>query len=73
MSNNVKIGIVTAAGYTEAERYYARLHGLLEAIKESTILSPSQKENIVIMGRLSFRQIPTLVTPCADTCDRWRV
>jgi len=50
MSNNVKIGIVTAAGYTEAERYYARLHGLLEAIKESTILSPSQKENIVIMG-----------------------
>lgn len=51
MSHNVKIGIVTAAGYTEAEKYYGRLHGLLEAIKDSTILSPSQKENIVVMGR----------------------
>ena len=52
MSHNVKIGIVTAAGYTEAERYYDRLHGLLEAIKETTILNPRQKENIVIMGKL---------------------
>jgi IMP and pyridine-specific 5'-nucleotidase len=51
MSHNVKIGIVTAAGYTEAERYYGRLHGLLEAIKETNMLSVSQKENIVIMGR----------------------
>jgi IMP-specific 5'-nucleotidase len=51
MSHNVKIGIVTAAGYTEAERYYGRLHGLLEAIKETTILTRQQKENIVIMGK----------------------
>jgi IMP and pyridine-specific 5'-nucleotidase len=51
MSHDTKIGIVTAAGYTEAEKYYARLHGLLEAIKASTILTPAQKENIVIMGR----------------------
>jgi IMP and pyridine-specific 5'-nucleotidase len=52
MSHGTKIGIVTAAGYTEAEKYYGRLYGLLEAIKESTILSPSHKENIVIMGNL---------------------
>jgi IMP and pyridine-specific 5'-nucleotidase len=38
MSNGTKIGIVTAAGYTEAERYYGRLHGLLEAIKTSTVI-----------------------------------
>ncbi|KAF2970500.1 hypothetical protein GQX73_g3043 [Xylaria multiplex] len=47
---NVKIGIVTAAGYTTAERYYSRLHGLLDAIAQSTVLTPQQRQNIVIMG-----------------------
>lgn len=51
MAHNTKIGIVTAAGYTEAERYYGRLHGLLDAIKASTILTPAQKENLLIMGK----------------------
>ncbi|TVY89294.1 IMP-specific 5'-nucleotidase [Lachnellula willkommii] len=50
MSKDTKIGIVTAAGYTEAERYYGRLHGLLDAVKASTILSPAQKKNLIIMG-----------------------
>ena len=50
MSHNTKIGIVTAAGYTEAEKYYGRLHGLLEAIKASTLLHPQQKQNLIIMG-----------------------
>ncbi|KAI9649239.1 IMP 5'-nucleotidase [Ciborinia camelliae] len=50
MSHNTKIGIVTAAGYTEADKYYGRLHGLLEAIKASTILTPEQKKNLIIMG-----------------------
>ena len=50
MSKNTKIGIVTAAGYDEAERYYGRLHGLLDAIKASEILSLEQQKNIVIMG-----------------------
>lgn len=52
MSRDTKIGIVTAAGYTEAERYYGRLHGLLEAIKATTLLTPAQKQNIIIMGTL---------------------
>ena len=52
MSHDTKVGIVTAAGYTEAEKYYGRLHGLLEAIKASTLLTPDQKRNIVIMGNL---------------------
>lgn len=47
---NVKIGIVTAAGYTTADRYYARLHGLLDAIAQSTVLTPQQRQNIIIMG-----------------------
>ncbi|KAI5921766.1 IMP-specific 5-nucleotidase [Camillea tinctor] len=50
MRKNVKIGIVTAAGYTTADRYYARLHGLLDAIAQSTVLTPQQRQNIVIMG-----------------------
>lgn len=50
MSKDTKIGIVTAAGYDEAERYYGRLHGLLDAIKASEILSLEQQKNIVIMG-----------------------
>ncbi|TEY76048.1 hypothetical protein BOTCAL_0061g00070 [Botryotinia calthae] len=50
MSHNTKIGIVTAAGYTEAEKYYGRLHGLLEAIKASTILTSEQKQNLIVMG-----------------------
>jgi len=56
MSHNTKIGIVTAAGYTQAERYYERLHGLLEAIKESDSLTPAQKQNLIVMGNfhLSF-------------------
>tara|TARA_R110002060_G_scaffold15877_2_gene22101 strand:- start:644 stop:844 length:201 start_codon:yes stop_codon:yes gene_type:complete len=50
MSHDTKIGIVTAAGYTEAERYYGRLHGLLEAVKASTILTEGQKQNLIVMG-----------------------
>ncbi|CAJ2503484.1 Uu.00g108780.m01.CDS01 [Anthostomella pinea] len=50
MRKNVKIGIVTAAGYTTADRYYARLHGLLNEIAQSTALTPQQRQNIVIMG-----------------------
>lgn len=50
LRNNIKIGIVTAAGYTAAEGYYGRLHGLLEAVATATDLDPVQKQNIVIMG-----------------------
>jgi IMP and pyridine-specific 5'-nucleotidase len=50
MSKNTKIGIVTAAGYTEAEKYYGRLYGLLDAIRDSVLLTPDQKQNLVVMG-----------------------
>jgi hypothetical protein len=67
MSHNTKIGIVTAAGYTEAERYYGRLHGLLEAIKVSEILTPSQKQNLVIMGKPYLCHTPNLTTVNCDS------
>lgn len=50
MARNTKIGIVTAAGYTEAERYYERLYGLLEAIKTSPLLTSAQRLNLIVMG-----------------------
>ncbi|KAK2734112.1 imp-specific 5 -nucleotidase 1 [Colletotrichum kahawae] len=50
LRKDIKIGIVTAAGYTTADRYYARLHGLLDAIAASETLTQTQKESIVIMG-----------------------
>ena len=46
----IKIGIVTAAGYTDPSKYHGRLSGLLDAIAESTTLSQAQKNNLVVMG-----------------------
>lgn len=51
MSRNTRIGIVTAAGYMEADKYYGRLHGLLDAIHASSILTDKQKGNLVVMGK----------------------
>jgi IMP and pyridine-specific 5'-nucleotidase len=47
---DVKIGIVTAAGYTQPEHYFNRLSGLLVAVKESKKLTAAQKSNLIIMG-----------------------
>lgn len=33
LAQGIKVGIVTAAGYTEGEKYWQRLRGLLEAIR----------------------------------------
>lgn len=46
MKQGVRIGIVTAAGYTEAPRYYERLYGLLDAIAKEGI--PAGQ--LVVMG-----------------------
>lgn len=49
MRNGSKIGIVTAAGYTEARRYSERLYGLLEALHTSDF-PQDIKQNLVIIG-----------------------
>ncbi|KAF2281582.1 IMP-specific 5'-nucleotidase 1 [Westerdykella ornata] len=49
MQGGTKIGIVTAAGYTEARRYYERLYGLLDALHASE-LPTSIKQNLVVLG-----------------------
>lgn len=50
LRKNVRVGIVTAAGYTTADRYHARLHGLLDAMAASAELTPAQKANLLVMG-----------------------
>lgn len=52
LSRDVKIGIVTAAGYTETEvsKYYDRLSGLLDAVAASETLTHNQKSGLIIMG-----------------------
>jgi hypothetical protein len=49
MGNGTKIGIVTAAGYSEARRYYERLYGLLDALQASD-LPLTYKQNLVVLG-----------------------
>ncbi|KAH6630121.1 IMP-specific 5-nucleotidase [Chaetomium sp. MPI-SDFR-AT-0129] len=50
LRKNVKIGIVTAAGYTTADKYHARLHGLLDTLAATPDLTPTQKQSLLIMG-----------------------
>ncbi|KAJ5198699.1 uncharacterized protein N7498_007816 [Penicillium cinerascens] len=50
LERGCKVGIVTAAGYEEAPKYYGRLQGLLDAVHDSKTLTPSQKEGIIVMG-----------------------
>lgn len=50
LRRGIKVGIVTAAGYTDAAKYYGRLSGLLEALKASADLTASQKKGLIVMG-----------------------
>lgn len=45
-----KVGIVTAAGYTDAAKYYGRLKGLLDAVQASPDLAEEQKNGLIILG-----------------------
>lgn len=50
LSRDVKIGIVTAAGYLDASKYHARLSGLIEAVQHSPDLTAEQKHGLIVMG-----------------------
>lgn len=45
-----KVGIVTAAGYTDAAKYYERLSGLLNAVHLSLTLTEAQKKSLIVLG-----------------------
>jgi IMP and pyridine-specific 5'-nucleotidase len=46
---NINVGIVTAAGYNEPEKYYGRLYGLLNAVDVGP-LTDTQKSKLVVLG-----------------------
>lgn len=50
MQKDVRIGIVTAAGYVDAKKYYERLYGLLDAVNASETLTATQKANLIVLG-----------------------
>lgn len=54
MSQGTRIGIVTAAGYTEAEKYYERLFGLLEAVAKHDRAKELEQKLVVMGGESNF-------------------
>ena len=50
LAQGTKVGIVTAAGYTDASKYYERLFGLLEAIKSAEENAELSNPVLVILG-----------------------
>ena len=50
LAQGTKVGIVTAAGYTEAKKYYDRLYGLLDAIKAAVAIQQVSNPELIILG-----------------------
>jgi IMP and pyridine-specific 5'-nucleotidase len=46
----IKVGIVTAAGYTHASKYYDRLLGLLEAVHNAVLAAELSDPQLVVLG-----------------------
>lgn len=64
LRQGIRIGIVTAAGYTEAEKYYERLHGLLDAIAASDASHKLEHKLVVMGGESNFLFTYTPQSPC---------
>jgi IMP and pyridine-specific 5'-nucleotidase len=54
MRNGSRIGIVTAAGYLEAHKYYERLYGLLDAVAASDLAETARNRLVVMGGEANF-------------------
>lgn len=54
MRNGSRIGIVTAAGYLEAHKYYERLYGLLDAVAASELREQARNRLVVMGGEANF-------------------
>lgn len=52
LKKDLYVGVVTAAGYNEhsGDKYYQRLKGLVDAIRDSDSLTDEQKERFSVMG-----------------------
>ncbi|KAL9583016.1 MAG: hypothetical protein Q9212_002962 [Teloschistes hypoglaucus] len=50
LRQGICVGIVTAAGYTVAKRYYERLHGLLDAVANAVTDKDIENPKVIILG-----------------------
>lgn len=50
LQSGTKVGIVTAAGYTDASKYYERLHGLLDALASAVRRGDVARPELVVLG-----------------------
>lgn len=50
LTKGLHVGIVTAAGYTEASRYHERLYGLLDVVKRSVQERKLKHPKLVVLG-----------------------
>ncbi|KAL9025206.1 MAG: hypothetical protein Q9196_005932, partial [Gyalolechia fulgens] len=50
LRQGIHIGIVTAAGYTDASRYYDRLRGLLDAVASAITDQEVEDPRVIILG-----------------------
>lgn len=50
LAQGIKIGIVTAAGYFHASKYYSRLYGLLEAVKTAAERQEIGIPALIVLG-----------------------
>ena len=50
LSQGIRVGIVTAAGYSHASKYYFRLYGLLEAIKSAAERNEISDPALIVLG-----------------------
>ncbi|KAL9597063.1 MAG: hypothetical protein Q9219_005392 [cf. Caloplaca sp. 3 TL-2023] len=50
LREGIHVGIVTAAGYTDASRYYERLHGLLDAVANAVTDREVEDPKVIILG-----------------------
>ncbi|KAL4976230.1 IMP-specific 5'-nucleotidase 1 [Aspergillus desertorum] len=50
LRQGIKVGIVTAAGYTDEAKYYERLQGLLDVLRDTPDLTVEQRSALIVMG-----------------------
>lgn len=50
LGTGTKVGIVTAAGYTNASRYHERLYGLLEAVQSAVQKKQLSDPSLIVLG-----------------------
>lgn len=50
LRSGTKVGIVTAAGYTDASKYYERLHGLLDAVASAIHQGDAANPELIVLG-----------------------